>query len=71
MLFDGEELVFDLHSDERHHAFCSKQDDEDDKLGVKIVIVVGHCNASEQDTITRLCAKGQCIDLGEVFNTLY
>lgn len=69
-LSEGEELVFDLHSHGRHHAFFSKQDDDDDKSGVKIAIVVGHCNASEQDTKTRLCAKGKYIDLGEVFDML-
>lgn len=57
-LNDGEHLVVDCHSHAHFAAFFSSQDNEDDRMCVKIAHVLGHCNRAAQTTKTRLCIKG-------------
>lgn len=69
-LADGEELVFDLHSHGRHDAFFSPTDDEDDRGHIRFAGVVGNADKSDQEMVMRLCAKGEFIDMDEVFSNL-
>jgi PRTRC genetic system protein A len=54
-----EQIVVDCHSHSTGKAYFSHTDDIDDAHAVKMALVVGHCNLSNQSVKLRLCIRGQ------------
>jgi PRTRC genetic system protein A len=64
VLEDGEHKVLDVHSHGSDIAYFSRDDDEDDAGGFKVVGVYGDSHGVKQAKY-RLCANGLFIPLGE------
>lgn len=59
-----EVTIGDIHSHPLSHAFFSSQDNDDDKEGIKLSIVVGLSNANDINSIeARLCINNKYVGL--------